>query len=94
MYHELRKSGHSGSSAARFTAVIAMVLLGALMMLRLSAPAAAQAQKDSNACLRTSNALYKRGEELHKKRRWQIPREFGRIAANLDDYCRDKVFHG
>ena len=55
-------------------------------------PATAEAQKDANACLRTSNALYKRGEELYKKRRWQFPAEFRRVASDLDQYCRDKEF--
>jgi hypothetical protein len=55
-------------------------------------PATAEAQKDTNACLRTSNALYKRGEELYKKRRWQFPAEFRRVASDLDQYCRDKEF--
>jgi hypothetical protein len=87
----MRRRLHNDFSAACFPPMIAMVL-ALLMALRLSVPAAAEAQKDTNACLRTSNALYKRGEELHKKRRWQIPREFGRVAANLDDYCRDKEF--
>jgi hypothetical protein len=40
--------------------IICMVLI-AFMSLRLSMPATAEAQKDTNACLRTSNALYKRG---------------------------------
>ena len=62
------------------------------MALRSSMPAGAETQKDTSACLRTSNALYKRGEELHKKHRWPIPRDFGLVAANLDDYCRDKQF--
>ena len=76
---------------ARFLPIFFMAFL-ASVTLRLSIPAAAQVQKDSNACLRTSNTLYKRGEELHKKRRWQIPREFGRVASDLDQYCRDKEF--
>jgi hypothetical protein len=55
-------------------------------------PATAEAQKDTNACLRTSNGLYKRGEELYKKRRWKFPDEFRRVAGDLDQYCRDKEF--
>jgi hypothetical protein len=63
------------------------------MSFPLSRPAAAAVQKDTNACLRTSNALYKRGEELHKKKRWKFPAEFGRVAGGLDQYCRDKEFN-
>jgi hypothetical protein len=71
---------------------IICVVLIAFMTLRWSVTAAAEAQKDTNACLRTSNSLYKRGEELYKKRRWQFPAEFRRVASDLDLYCRDKEF--
>jgi len=72
--------------------LVLLMMLVASSRLLLSLPAAAQAQKDTNACLRTSNALYKQAEELHKKRHWEFPREFGHIASNLDGYCRDKEF--
>ena len=71
--------------------IICMVLI-AFMSFRLSMPATAETQKDTNPCLRTSNALYKRGEELYKKRRWQFPVEFRRVASDLDRYCSDKEF--
>jgi hypothetical protein len=71
--------------------IICMALI-AFMSLQLSTPATAEAQKDTNACLRTSNTLYKRGEDLYKKRRWQFPAEFRRVASDLDQYCRDKEF--
>jgi hypothetical protein len=87
----MRRRLHSDFLAACSRPLIALAV-GALMALRLSMPAGAEIQKDTNACLRTSNALYKRGEELHKKHRWQVPRDFGLVAANLDDYCRDKQF--
>ena len=76
---------------ARFLPIISTVLL-ASVALRFPMHAVAEAQRDTNTCLRTSNTLYKRGEELHKKRRWEIPREFGRVASELDQYCRDKEF--
>ena len=81
----------SHRSTICFLPIIGVVLI-VFLSLRLSLPAAAAAQKDTNACLRTSNALYKRGEELYKKRRWQFPAEFGRVASDLDQYCRDKEF--
>jgi hypothetical protein len=68
------------------------MVLVAVLALQASMPAAAEMQKDTGPCLRTSNALYKRGEELYKKRRWQFPAEFRRVAADLDQYCRDKEF--
>ena len=81
----------SHRSTICFLPIIGMVLV-VILSLRLSLPATAAAQKDTNACLRTSNALYKRGEELYKKRLWKFPAEFGRVASDLDQYCRDKEF--
>ena len=87
----MRKRLSNHISTACLLPIICMVLI-AFMSLQLSMPATAEAQKDTNACLRTSNALYKRGEELYKKRRWQFPAEFRRVASDLDQYCRDKEF--
>jgi len=85
----MRLSDHI--STACLLPIICTALI-AFMSLQLSTPATAEAQKDTNACLRTSNALYKRGEDLYKKRRWQFPAEFRRVASDLDQYCRDKEF--
>jgi hypothetical protein len=85
----LRFSNHI--STACLLPIICTVLI-AFASLRLPMTATAAAQKDTNACLRTSNSLYKRGEELYKKRRWQFPVEFRRVASDLDQYCRDKEF--
>jgi hypothetical protein len=85
----MRLSDHI--STACLLPIICMALI-AFMSLQLSMPATAEAQKDTNACLRTSNALYKRGEDLYKKRRWQFPAEFRRVASDLDQYRRDKEF--
>ena len=87
----MRKRLSNHISTACLLPIIGMVLI-AFMSLQLSMPATAEAQKDTNACLRTSNALYKRGEELYKKRLWKFPVEFGRVASDLDQYCRDKEF--
>jgi hypothetical protein len=82
----MRLSNHI--STASLLPIVFMVLI-AFMSFQ---PATAEAQKDTNACLRTSNGLYKRGEELYKKRRWKFPDEFRRVASDLDQYCRDKDF--
>ena len=81
----------SHRSTICFRPIIGKVLV-VFLSLQLSLLATAAAQKDTNACLRTSNALYKRGEELYKKRLWKFPTEFGRVASDLDQYCRDKEF--
>ena len=86
----MRARLHDDLVAACFPPIISMLLVS-LMTLRLCAPAVAE-QKDTSSCLRTSNTLYKRGEDLYKKRRWNFPADFGRVAGDLDQYCRDKEF--
>ncbi len=51
-----------------------------------------EALKDAAGCQRVSDALYRRAEALKKKTHKIIPREFARVASNLDDFCRDKDF--
>ena len=86
-HHRIRSNNHIQTIC--FYQIVALI---AFMSFQLSMPALAQQQKNTNACLRTSDALYKRGEELYKKRRWQFPPDFGRVASDLDQYCRDKEF--
>ncbi len=43
-----------------------------------------RSQKD---CATTSNTLYRQAEALSRRSKQIIPREFDRVAANLDDYC-------
>ena len=73
--------------------VIAVVLAGAVAMLESAPPAAsAPAPSDTAACLRTNAALTKQAEGLQKRTRIQIPREFARVSANLEEYCQEKEF--
>ncbi len=75
------------SAATRFCGT---VMAGALV---LSGEAAAvEAPKDTAACQRLSETLYKQAEALEKKTRIKIPREFVRVSADLDDFCGDKNF--
>jgi hypothetical protein len=67
--------------------VSAAVTLASILPV-LSAPA----PTDSAACTRISEDLYKQAERLEKRTRSPIPREFARVAANLDEYCEGKEF--
>src|SRR5437016_2451023 len=71
----------------------AAVLAAACIMAGLGDPAtAAQLPKETAACQRAAEALNKQAERLEKSTRIRVPREFVRVAANLDDYCEDKEF--
>jgi hypothetical protein len=50
------------------------------------------APNNSAECLRISKALYARAEQLEKRTKQVIPREFARVASNLDDFCQDVNF--
>jgi len=52
----------------------------------------AEPPKDAASCQRVGDALYRRAETLKKKTHKIIPREFARVAADLDNFCRDKDF--
>jgi hypothetical protein len=82
-----------GSKPVGKVLVVAVALAGAVAMFELIRPAAsAPAPGDTAACQRTSAALTKQAEALQKRTRIQIPREFVRVSANLDEYCQDKEF--
>jgi hypothetical protein len=70
-----------------------MVLTAAAVMLSSILPVlGAPMPADTAGCLRTSEELYKQAERLEKRTRSPIPREFARVAANLDEYCEGKEF--
>jgi hypothetical protein len=56
------------------------------------AAAAAHAPVSLKECAATSKALYGQAEALSKRSKQIIPREFARVAANLDDYCDGEDF--
>jgi|SRR5215472_3524584 len=43
-------------------------------------------------CIALSQALYRKAESLSKRTKQIIPREFARVAANLDEFCGEENF--
>ena len=43
-------------------------------------------------CIAVSEALYDEAERLSKRTKQIIPREFARVAANLDEFCGEEHF--
>src|ERR1700757_2828033 len=43
-------------------------------------------------CLAVSETLYRNAERLSKRKKQIIPREFARVAANLDEFCGEENF--
>jgi hypothetical protein len=75
------------------TFTVGSILTGALVILSSIQPVlSAPKLTDTTACLRIGEALYKEAQGLQQRTRLPIPREFARVAANLDDYCQDKEF--
>ncbi|HEY6256326.1 MAG TPA: hypothetical protein VIY51_11095 [Xanthobacteraceae bacterium] len=62
---------------------------GSPVMAQQKLAAAPAGQKD---CAATSKALYAQAEALSKRGKQIIPREFARVAANLDEYCDEGDF--
>jgi hypothetical protein len=85
------------SPGATIRLVAALGCLCVFPILSLAAqpkPVAATAHAPANQkeCAATSKALYGQAEALSKRTKQIIPREFARVAANLDDYCDGGVF--
>jgi hypothetical protein len=43
-------------------------------------------------CLAVSQTLYRQAERLSKRTKQIIPREFARVATNLDEFCGEENF--
>jgi len=69
-----------------------VVAAGAVTLSSIRPVFGAPAPTDTAACTRISEDLYKQAERLEKRTRSPIPREFARVAANLDEYCEEKEF--
>jgi hypothetical protein len=73
------------------TTVRLVVALGCLSLSLVARPdraaAAAHAPVSQKECAAASKALYRQAEGLSKRTKQIVPREFARVAANLDDYC-------
>ena len=48
--------------------------------------------RNKNDCLTVSQVLYRRAEALSKRARQSVPREFKRVASNLDESCGEEDF--
>jgi len=48
---------------------------------------------NKNECLAVAEALYGRAETLSKRTKQVIPREFARVASNLDESCGEEDFN-
>ena len=48
---------------------------------------------NKNECLAVAEALYGRAETLSKRAKQVIPREFARVASNLDESCGEEDFN-
>jgi hypothetical protein len=55
-------------------------------------PGVAHAPASQKECAATSKALYGQAEALSRRTKQIIPREFARVAANLDDSCDGEDF--
>jgi hypothetical protein len=63
----------------------ALVSLCAFMISTVLAKDNSPANKSD--CLAVSQTLYRQAERLSKRTKQIIPREFARVAANLDEFC-------
>jgi len=43
-------------------------------------------------CLAVSQTLYRQAQSLSKRTKQKIPREFERVASNLDEFCGEQSF--
>jgi hypothetical protein len=68
--------------------VVALGCLGVPASFALAAQASgARAPLSQKDCAAASKTLYRQAEALSRRSKQIIPREFDRVAANLDDYC-------
>jgi hypothetical protein len=51
-----------------------------------------QLPKDKSECLKLSDGLYAQAERAAKQTHSIVPREFARVASNLDDFCQQGNF--
>jgi hypothetical protein len=51
-----------------------------------------QTPTNKNDCLTVSQTLYERAEALSKRAKQSVPREFTRVASNLDESCGEEDF--
>src|SRR5262245_43959510 len=79
-----------GSTMSMRTVVT--VVACALMLGSIAPVLGAPAPTDTATCLRTNEELYKQAKRLKERTKLIIPREFARVNAALDDYCKAMEF--
>jgi hypothetical protein len=70
--------------------VLTIAVAGAAAPCR--ADAAGETPQSKDACLKRSQDLYAEAERKSKATKQPIPREFARVAADLDDFCDENAF--
>jgi hypothetical protein len=70
--------------------VILLVAAGAAA--QCPADAAGEVPQSKDGCMKRSQDLYAEAERKSKASKQPIPREFARVAANLDDFCDESAF--
>ena len=71
---------------------LAFAALGGLASSVALGQAAAPPPVSAAQCTQTSEQLYAEAERLEKRTRRPIPRDFARVAANLDEFCEQGDF--
>jgi hypothetical protein len=73
-------------------AALALATLGGLASPVALGQVAAPPPVSAAQCTQTSERLYAEAEQQEKRTRRPIPRDFARVAANLDEFCEQGDF--
>ena len=86
----------SGRPTLPGTLTVMLSFFSALVSLCVFMTSSAVAKDDTptnkSDCLAVSQTLYRQAERLSKRTKQIIPREFARVAANLDEFCGEENF--
>jgi hypothetical protein len=76
------------------TAVLSFLPALVSLCVFMTSPVAAKDETPTSKgdCIALSQALYRKAESLSKRTKQIIPREFARVAANLDEFCGEENF--
>ena len=83
---------HRSSGAAKHKSVTAKQRSAAPAATQKPAVPTDQTPTNKNDCLTVSQILYGRAEALSKRGKQAVPREFTRVASNLDESCGEEDF--
>jgi len=76
----------------KFTSVAVLLLVVVATIPVGAAHAKDDTPTSKSDCLAVSQTLYRQAERLSKRTKQIIPREFARVAANLDEFCGEENF--